>query len=490
MSSKFSQILLANRKVILDAFKTIEIMNKNRPKDAKVEISQSKSVKFHEIAYSKSTNKQEKVMKELNEFLNSGELKLNKYSNTKHHTAKKSVDTINKNYIKTGNQEKYINDIQKSLNAPHRPLSVSYLVYRDPVKQDEDAVVDAALKAMAKAVKGRKRTQEDFEQFGGINHATISCDPAKYGIVKSAFVKRYLNDDIKTHELSQTNPIYNMYLSFLCNDKEARINLTSAQADTYLKAIKIIEIKKVEYDDEMEKQYKDSKSSKIKDFNMDRQNKHEDVKMIYSKWRIEEYNPNAETCGELVSNNKFKVKNSCVINCIISKLGDRYSLSREKILKQIGRLDLLECDETPLSINDILPFFYKHKINLICFDALGHVILNTKLPNEKANAVHLMVTDNHCILLNDIRSIAQIINADDYENAEEFVLGSNFNTPSESVERKHKFINTVDDIVEIVRNNISDEDAVVHVIHRNDDIDSVLWNLVNVCGSHGLLSVI
>ena len=36
--------------------------------------------------------------------------------------------------------------------------------------------------------------------------------------------------------------------------------------------------------------------------------------------------------------------------------------------------------------------------------------------------------------------------------------------------------------MEIVRNNISDEDSVLHVIHRNDDIESVLWNLVNVCG--------
>ena len=108
---------------------------------------------------------------------NDPELKLNKYSNTKHHTAKKSVDTINKNYAKTGNQEKYINDIQKSLNAPHRPLSVSYLVYRDPVKQDDDTVVDPALKAVSKG-KRRLRMQEDYEQFGGKNHATADSQLA------------------------------------------------------------------------------------------------------------------------------------------------------------------------------------------------------------------------------------------------------------------------------------------------------------------------
>ena len=115
-----------------------------------------------------------------------------------------SVRTI---LYRTGDQAKYINEIQKSLNAPQRSLNVLYLVYRDPVKQDDDAVVDTALKAMPKAEKGRKRTHEDFVQFGAINHATISYDPVKYGIVKNAFIKRYLNDDPMTHELSQTNSV-------------------------------------------------------------------------------------------------------------------------------------------------------------------------------------------------------------------------------------------------------------------------------------------
>ena len=483
MSSKFSQIVLANRKVILDAFKTIEVMNKNRPKDAKVEISHSKSVKFHEIAYSKSTNKQEKVMKELNEFLNSGELKLNKYSNTKHHTAKKSVDTINKNYIKTGNQEKYINDIQKSLNAPHRPLSVSYLVYRDPVKQDDDTVVDAALKAVSKG-KRRLRMQEDYEQFGGINHATISCDPAKYNIVKGVFVKRYTNDDIKTHELSQTNPIYNMYLAFLCNDKEERLNLTSAQADAYLKAIKIIEIETVKYDDEIEKEYKGSKDKKVEKFNKGRKNEKAEIMLIDTKYRINPCNHNANYFQEIARQNKTHIKHACFINCIIEKFTPykKWLLTRRNILITINRLDLEDDETTPLSIDDVMPFFVKHKLGLVCIDSLNNLIVNVNSDN-KVGVMHVLITDNHCVLLNrNTMSLGRIVNAEGYENMGGKALNSNYSSFKDDAHISKKsfiFINDLDDLVKIIKDNVDMEaEKTINIIHRNDDLENILWNMV------------
>ena len=65
----------------------IDVMNMTRPKKDQLVITSSKRAKIVEIAKSKSIKKHKTVMAQLKIFLSSGEIKLNKYSGLKHHTA-------------------------------------------------------------------------------------------------------------------------------------------------------------------------------------------------------------------------------------------------------------------------------------------------------------------------------------------------------------------------------------------------------------------
>ncbi len=164
--------------------------------------------------------------------------------------------------------------------------------------------------------------------------------------------------------------------------------------------------------------------------------------------------------SDIFKTDKGHIKNACMINCIREKFVSRnkWNLSREHILTDIGRMELIDDEDTPLSIDDIMPFFVKRKINLVCLDALNNLIVKTDFGNNPV-CVHLLISNNHCVLLNkNIKSLGQVINKEDYESNDGQCLNSNYSTSTHEIEAKtFIFIDTIEDIVAIIKNNVGIE---------------------------------
>ncbi len=450
----------ANRTEILRALSDIDVMNMTRPKKDQLVISSSKRTKIIEIAKSKSIKKHETVIAQLKTFLSSGETKLNKYSGSKHHTAEQTTVKAFKTLKTAGDIQKYIKGIHKLLNQKTdetiKPLVVFGTSYKD--------IGDNQGKKVRKT--GVLMQASNFE-------VQITADPKKYGIVLNKIVNR-----------AESEEEFFMVMAFLCNDASEYAFHTAPHNESYIKAIKIIEMTPIYFDDEMDAEYKSSKSAKSKHFNKSRKNTHEDIKYIYNRYREDDVNMGAITMSDIFKTDNGHIKNACMINCIREKLVSRgkWNLLREHILTDIGRMELIDDEDTPLSIDDIMPFFVKRKINLVCLDALNNLIVKTEFGNNTP-CVHLLISNNHCVLLNkNIKSLGQVINKEDYDCTEGKCLSSNYSTSTHEIEAKtFIFIDTIEDIVAIIKNNVGIENKTLNLIHKEDDMQSVLYSMVQ-CG--------
>ena len=91
---------------------------------------------------------------------------------------------------------------------------------------------------------------------------------------------------------------------------------TAPHNESYIKAIKIIEMTAIYFDDEMDAEFKGSKSAKSKHFNKSRKNTHEDIKYIYKRYREDDVNMGAITMSDIFKTDKGHIKNACMTNCI------------------------------------------------------------------------------------------------------------------------------------------------------------------------------
>ena len=85
--------------------------------------------------------------------------------------------------------------------------------------------------------------------------------------------------------------------------------------------------------------------------------------------------------SDIFKTDKGHIKNACMINCIREKLVSKgkWNLLREHILTDIGLTELIDDEGIPLSIDNIMPFFVKRKINLVCLDAFNNLSVKGKL---------------------------------------------------------------------------------------------------------------
>jgi len=151
--------------------------------------------------------------------------------------------------------------------------------------------------------------------------------------------------------------------------------------------------------------------------------------------------------------------------------------TREIILKQIGREDLINDNKTPLSINDILPFFQKNKINFVALDTLDKIIARYQVPEKERNgSVHLICGNAHCELVNqDVISLGRIMHGSVVKEAEEEQLSNNYYVKKEGEEEPEKYFVMLEnkkDIIKLIVDNHKEE-KIFNCVIKDDNLEKI-----------------
>ena len=109
-----------------------------------------------------------------------------------------------------------------------------------------------------------------------------------------------------------------------------------------------------------------------------------------------------DTFQEAIENKKY-IKNECFINSLYDFNGDsllktksqRYMINRAKILEIIGKTE--DDIKEGLSINDVLPFFQKYRLQLKVFDRTYKLIFKyaPELENHNNKTMYCLMADGH-----------------------------------------------------------------------------------------------
>lgn len=233
------------------------------------------------------------------------------------------------------------------------------------------------------------------------------------------------------------------------------------------------------------------------------------IKRFFSKYIDNYFNDKAEKFSELIKPGERDIhneKNQCMINCILNQYEEYFKnkntkMDRTKILEIIDKKELIYKSETPLSINDIKPFFEKYKIGYIFLDCDETVICHYKGRGNAALFV-CIIKNYHCYLVNNSckkNSISHIlsyqekqeIEGDIYE--ENYNISDKFNTKMfEKNDEKiqHYMIKENDDIIPIIKNIVKDNQKIIksnkeekkqiYIIHHKDDLTKLAIDMKNL----------
>ena len=180
------------------------------------------------------------------------------------------------------------------------------------------------------------------------------------------------------------------------------------------------------------------------------------------------------------------VENECWINTLYDVYGDnllsstkkRNAVTREIILQIINKTE--DDIKNGLSVHDILPFFVHFRLQLRVYDRFSKLVFSYDPPirNHHNKVLYCLMDYDHIYTLNhDLKRLEQKQDDDD-----EFVLyaSSDYIVKKEDEEDKpihYRMINNIDDIIRIRRENEYTEKDLVYLIHREDDLQKLLFEL-------------
>jgi len=356
---------------------------------------------------------------------------------------------------------KKIHEVLKSPNEEN--LTITYMLYK--AKEQREINEKGGLKAISGQVQ-----------------ANVKIDPKKYNLRKGLFIRQ--NDEISFWEA----------ISAVFKDPY-HLQYFAARSDVggYIEAVEIKSFSKGEINVEVDDNYLNEMDL------MDSK-----VKYIFSQYVKTEINDKASEFSELFKiDHEYKLKNSCVINCILNKLNPvlkrdrKKTLTRESILKLIKREDLLNKENTPLSLKDIIPFFESKKINFTALDSLDKVLAKVIHPRNdcsKLGSVVIVCNNGHCELVNELKNTKKIgfmVGQEDYENSEEINISDNYFIAKNREDIiKFKMFDGIDQLKDIIMNNKGEEDVKLNLVCVNDNLDNMALKMYcdGICPkvSHGV----
>ena len=224
-------------------------------------------------------------------------------------------------------------------------------------------------------------------------------------------------------------------------------------------------------------------------------NKDTEKLAAYYRYTTTELDMDATTFKDAISKGNYQ-KDECFINSIFDFYGDnlmradkkRNVINRATILQTIGKTE--ENIKDGLSIEDVLPFFIKHKLTLKVFDKFYKMVAKHEPPtrNHHNKPMNCLMTDGHIYTLNhDIKRLEQKENESDHYAP---TVCDTYYINEEAKPRKAKMIATIDDILQVVREMPAPEDPkekqVLTLIHKMDNLTDLLYQFVGAGYSPGV----
>ena len=127
-------------------------------------------------------------------------------------------------------------------------------------------------------------------------------------------------------------------------------------------------------------------------------------------------------------------------------------IDRASILATIGKTE--DNVKEGLSIEDVKPFFEKHRLQLRVYDKFYKLVYKYDPPNRNHHnkTMYCMMTDGHIYTLNhDLDRIAHQDQENENDDHYKPKVGEPFQSKDNVEPRKAKMINNIDDILEVIR---------------------------------------
>lgn len=190
-----------------------------------------------------------------------------------------------------------------------------------------------------------------------------------------------------------------------------------------------------------------------------------------------------ETFKEALRNSSH-AESECWINTLYDNFKDKLLrpdktknlITREKILQVLGKT---EGDiKDGLTIQEILPFFQKYKLKLRVYDVFYNLIArhDPETPNFNNPALYCLTDGDHIYTLNkDLDHLAQKTSSDEHQ----LIASPNFYTPDKPADKaNYRVVEHIDEILAILREEqTEEEERVVHIIHKTDNLEAIVWQL-------------
>ena len=259
-------------------------------------------------------------------------------------------------------------------------------------------------------------------------------------------------------------------------------HLMDSTGDSYLEAIYVMNLSASNFND-----------SKRLEFDPKRiKNKSGDKISAYFRYTTTELDLTASTFKDALAKTHY-VKDECFLNSIydfykdnlLSATKQRNVITREVLLQTIGKTE--EAVKQGLSIEDVLPFFVKYRLQLRVFDKFYKLIHKYDPPNRNHHnkTMFCMVTDGHVYTLNHQQKRLEQFEGDDLEVEKKLQVGESYLIREDAEAKPARMIDNIDDILQILKTS-KEEDQFVKLIHRKDDLTDLLYQLTDAGYSPGI----
>jgi len=291
--------------------------------------------------------------------------------------------------------------------------------------------------------------------------------------------RKWLKDEIEDRMLIRKEEATAQYFKAICKfvskHSDSFAEMMDHFGDSYLAAVYSMKVKDV-----------DGRGTTF----VPKYSKNKDTEKLaaYYRYTTTELDLDATTFKDAIANGSYQ-KDECFINSITDFYGDnlmrpdkkRNIVNRETILQTIGKTE--ETIKEGLSIEDVLPFFTKHKLTLRVYDKFYKMVYKYEppTPNRNNKVMYCMMTDGHIYTLNhDIKRLEQKEDESDHYAP---TVCDTYYINDDAKPRKSKMIGNIDDILKVVREMPAPEDPkekqVLTLIHKEDNLTDLLYQFLD-----------
>ena len=295
-----------------------------------------------------------------------------------------------------------------------------------------------------------------------------------FNVVLNAFEMKYLTDLLEKVVRRDENPKpFKEMIKIFSSKNLVFQDLMDSTGQTYLAGMLLMKVAKVDTDTlnfEPKKQ-RNKDTSKVG---------------AYYMYSCTPMDLTKNTFKEAIQNMNY-TKDECFINTLYDFYRDnllnpdktRNVITRDDILKTINKTE--DNVKDGISIEDIVPFFAKHRLQLRVFDQFYHEVFKYEPAqrNHHNKAMYCMMADGHIYTLNhNIKRLEQKQDSE-CEEIKPLTTTNDYVIKEDAKPIEARMIDNIDDIVTIAKTIVKVDKGiqVVNLIHRQDNLMMLLNDL-------------